>query len=277
MNNENKQMILEVISDQYSNYNVKQNQGFLGFYNNIYKFYQRNQGEYNSISEINKKIVQESIGFIKKNITHYANTNTNNNVGNYYDNQPRQDSLSLKQIDATDLRYVKDDKFEMKLKKREDEFTGLMNRGKPDDIDFSFSKDEELPADDLNKILGQTLADREKELESITNTYNKNGIEDAAKWLKINEDEKDKGRKKLNNDKKVSFNISEDNTVNTLLSKLKPTENKEENKEDFIGILNTILNKQDEILNLLRNLTKEKVEEKVEKKVEEELESIDED
>ena len=274
MDNGNKQMILEVISDQYSNYNVKENQGFLGFYNNIYKYYQRNQGEYSSIQEVNKKIVQESIGFIKKNITRYADTN--NNVGNYYDNQPpRQDSISLKQIDATDLRYVKDDKFEMKLKKREEDFTGLMNRGKPDDIDFSFNKDEELPADDLNKILGQTLADREKELQSITNTYNKNGLEDAAKWLKINEDEKEKGRKKINNEKKVSFNITEDSSVNTLLSKLKPSNN-EENKEDFIEILNTILNKQDEILNLLRNIKKEDVEQKVEKKVEE-LESMDED
>lgn len=274
MNNENKQMILEVIDGQYRNYNIKQNQGFMGFYNNIYKFYQRNQGEYNSIQEINKKVVQESIGFIKKNITRYA-TNSNSN-DNYYSNQPRQDTISLKQIDATDLRYVKDDKFDMKLKKREEEFSGLMNRGKPDEIDFTFNKDEELPAESLNKILGQTLADREKELQSITNTYNKNGLEDAAKWLKINEDEKDKGRKKLKDDKKVTFSITEDNTVNTLLSKLKPTENKEENKEDFIGILNTILNKQDEILNLLRNITKEKVEEKVEKKVEE-LESIDEE
>lgn len=274
MNNENKQMILEVIDGQYRNYNIKQNQGFMGFYNNIYKFYQRNQGEYNSIQEINKKVVQESIGFIKKNITRYA-TNSNSN-DNYYSNQPRQDTISLKQIDATDLRYVKDDKFDMKLKKREEEFSGLMNRGKPDEIDFTFNKDEELPAESLNKILGQTLADREKELQSITNTYNKNGLEDAAKWLKINEDEKDKGRKKLKDDKKVTFNVTEDNTVNTLLSKLKPTENKEENKEDFIGILNTILNKQDEILNLLRNITKEKVEEKVEKKVEE-LESIDEE
>lgn len=274
MNNENKQMILEVIDGQYRNYNIKQNQGFMGFYNNIYKFYQRNQGEYNSIQEINKKVVQESIGFIKKNITSYA-TNSNSN-DNYYSNQPRQDTISLKQIDATDLRYVKDDKFDMKLKKREEDFSGLMNRGKPDEINFTFNKDEELPAESLNKILGQTLADREKELQSITNTYNKNGLQDAAKWLKINEDEKDKGRKKLKDDKKVTFNITEDNTVNTLLSKLKPTENKEENKEDFIGILNTILNKQDEILNLLRNITKEKVEEKVEKKVEE-LESIKEE
>tara|TARA_B100001093_G_scaffold520051_1_gene612290 strand:+ start:3898 stop:4737 length:840 start_codon:yes stop_codon:yes gene_type:complete len=279
MNNENKQMILEVIDGQYRNYNIKQNQGFMGFYNNIYKFYQRNQGEYNSTQEINKKVVQESIGFIKKNITRYA-TNSNSS-DNYYSNQQQQqqqqqDTISLKQIDSTDLRYVKDDKFDMKLKKREDDFSGLMNRGKPDEIDFTFNKDEELPAESLNKILGQTLADREKELANITNTYNTNGLEDAAKWLKINEDDKEKGRKKLKDDKKVSFNLTEDNVVNTLLSKLKPTENNEENKEDFMVILNTILNKQDEILNMLRNMKKENVEEKVEKKVEE-LETMKED
>jgi len=264
MNNENKEMILDVINDQYKSYNVKQNQGFLGFYNNIYKYYQRNKGEYKSIQEINKKVVQESIGFINKNITRYA-TNSNSSE-NYYDNQTKKEPISLKQIDATDLRYVKDDQFEMKLKNRENEFTGLMNRGKPDTIDFSFNKDEELPADDLNKILGQTLADREKELASITNTYNVNGIDDAAKWLKINEEEKDKGRKKLSDEKRVSFNITEDNAVNTLLSKLKPAD-KEANKNEIITILNTILNKQDEILNLLRNKKKDDIEKHVEEKV----------
>ena len=71
-----------------------------------------------------------------------------------------------------------------------------MNAGKPKDIDFTFKSEDELPAEDLNKLLGQTLADREKELENITNKYNKGGLEDAAKWLKINEENKEKGRGK---------------------------------------------------------------------------------
>ena len=113
MNDGNKQLLLEVVDEQYKHYNVKQNAGFMGFYSNIYKFYQRNQGEYNNIQEVNKKIIQESIGFIRKNITRYAN----NDAVQYNDNKPTQDTISLKQIDATDLRYVKDDKFDMKLKK----------------------------------------------------------------------------------------------------------------------------------------------------------------
>ena len=56
----------------------------------------------------------------------------------------------------------------MKLKKREDEFSGLMNAGKPDEIDFSFNNNEELPAADLNKLLGQTLQDREKGIGTNT-------------------------------------------------------------------------------------------------------------
>ncbi len=68
----------------------------------------------------------------------------------------------------TDLRYVKDDKFDMKLKAREDEFSGLMNSGKPNDIDFSFNEEEQLPAADLNKLLGQTLADSRKRIEECT-------------------------------------------------------------------------------------------------------------
>ena len=260
MDDGNKQLLLEIIGEQYKHYNIKQNQGFMGFYSNIYKFYQRNQHEYRNIQEVNKKIIQESIGFIKKNITRYA---TNNNI------QERSDNISLKQIDSTDLRYVKDDKFDMKLKKREDEFTGLMNAGKPDEIDFSFNKDDELPAADLNKLLGQTLADREKELENVQRKYNKNGIEDAAKWLKLNEEEKEKGREKLNK-KTVSFNIdeipqTEDKTVSTLLSKLKPVDTK---SGEVIELLNKILNNQKEILNLLKGKKLDEVEKKVQEEVE---------
>ena len=190
-------------------------------------------------------------------------------MSQYNDNQPTQDTISLKQVDATDLRYVKDDKFDMKLKKREDDFTGLMNAGKPKDIDFTFKSEDELPAEDLNKLLGQTLADREKELENITNKYNSGGLQDAAKWLKINEDNKEKGREKLKEDKKVTFKVEEktDPAVNSLLSKLKPiqTEESEINK-----LLNTILDKQNEILNLLKEKKIQEIEDKVEKKVDNE-------
>ena len=265
MDDGNKQLLLEVVDEQYGHYNIKQNTGFMGFYNNIYKYYQRNSGEYSSIQEVNKKIIQESIEFIKKNVTQYAN------------NEKRVDNtgfnnMSLKQIDATDLRYVKDDKFDIKLKKREDDFSGLMNAGKPKDIDFTFKNEDDLPAESLNKLLGQTLADREKELANITNKYNTNGLEDAAKWLKINEEEKNKGRKKLKEEKKVSFNIEEvdtDTTVNSLLSKLKPA-NDSNDSNDIMKILNTILNNQKEILNLLKDNKIKEIEKKVEKIVEKE-------
>jgi len=265
MDDGNKQLLLEVVDEQYKHYNVKRNAGFMGFYNNIYKFYQRNQGEYDNIQQVNKKIIQESIGFIRKNITRYAN----NDMSQYNDNQPTQDTISLKQVDSTDLRYVKDDKFDMKLKKREDDFTGLMNAGKPKDIDFTFKSEDELPAEDLNKLLGQTLADREKELENITNKYNSGGLQDAAKWLKINEDNKEKGREKLKEDKKVTFKVEEktDPAVNSLLSKLKPIQTEE---SEIKKLLNTILDKQNEILNLLKEKKIQEIEEKVEKKVDKE-------
>ena len=266
MDNGNKQLLLEVVDEQYKHYNIKQNGAFMGFYNNIYKFYQRNQGEYDNIQQVNKKIIQESIGFIRKNITRYAR---NDNSQYEYNNQPSQDTISLKQIDATDLRYVKDDKFDMKLKKREDEFTGLMNAGKPDDIDFTFKSEDELPAADLNKLLGQTLADREKELQNITDKYNKGGLEDAAKWLKINEEKKEKGREKLKDDKKVTFKVEEktDPTVNSLLSKLKPIQKEE---DELKKLLNTILDKQNEILNLLKEKKIDEIEKKVTNKVDNE-------
>jgi hypothetical protein len=146
-----------------------------------------------------------------------------------------------------------------------------MNSGKPNDIDFSFGKDDELPAADLNKLLGQTLADREQELKSVQRKYNKNGIDDAAKWLKLNEEEKEKGREKLKSKKTVSFNMDElpqtdDKTVSTLLSKLKPVDTK---SGDVVELLNTILNNQKEILNLLKGKKIDEVEKKVEELIQE--------
>ena len=123
-----------------------------------------------------------------------------------------------------------------------------------------------MPAADLNKLLGQTLADREKELKNVQRKYNKNGIDDAAKWLKLNEEEKEKGREKLKSKKTVSFNMDElpqtdDKTVSTLLSKLKPVDTK---SGGVIELLNTILNNQKEILNLLKSKKIDEVEKKVE-------------
>ena len=66
MDNENKLLLLEVIGDQYRQYNIKQNRGIHGIFNNIYKYYQRNQGEYRNIQEVNKESSAKSIGFIKK-------------------------------------------------------------------------------------------------------------------------------------------------------------------------------------------------------------------
>ena len=37
MDNGNKQLLLEVVDEQYKHYNIKQNGAFMGFYNNIYK------------------------------------------------------------------------------------------------------------------------------------------------------------------------------------------------------------------------------------------------
>ncbi len=271
MDDQNKQLLLEVISDSFRNYNVKTNSGFMGFFNNIYKYYQRNRGEFRNLEEINKKVVQESIGFIKKNM---GSLNTNQQVrrNETYEQQQKNfpDPMSLKQIDASDLRFVKDDQFDMKLKKREDEFAGMMNAGKPKDIDFTFKQDDNIPVDDLNKLLTQSLADREKELESITNKYSKNSLEEANKWLQINEDKKEEGRKNLKKEKKVTFTddneMKENNdTVNNLLSKLKPLP---ENNE-LMEKLNTILSNQEKILSLLEKSDVSTVEESVEKIVHE--------
>ena len=85
--------------------------------------------------------------------------------------------------------------------------------------------------------------------------------------LKLNENKKEKKEKK--EERKVTFNIEEtsDNKgVNELLSKLKPIE---KNEDKIFNMLNTILNKQDEILDILKKKETKEIEEKVEKAVDE--------
>jgi hypothetical protein len=59
---------------------------------------------------------------------------------------------------------------------------------------------------------------------------------------------------------------TDDKTVSTLLSKLKPVDTK---SGDVVELLNTILNNQKEILNLLKGKKIDEVEKKVEELIQE--------
>ena len=90
----------------------------------------------------------------------------------------------------------KREKFDVGLATQESQFKQMINPKKPKKIDFSDGS-EDLPIQNLDVIMNQTLADRQKELESITQKYNTVDQEKAQKWLnRENENTENKNRKK---------------------------------------------------------------------------------
>ena len=77
---------------------------------------------------------------------------------------------------------TKREMFDKGLETQKQHFDKMINAEKPKEIDFSDSK-KDLPLDNLDAIMGQTLADREKELRMITNQYSNKDREAAQKWL----------------------------------------------------------------------------------------------
>ena len=95
------------------------------------------------------------------------------------------------------------------------------------DIDFS-DPNKDIPINNLDVIMTQTLADREKELQSITNQYN-NKTQEATKWLNT----------KINNES--TFNPSEEVEIlkidNSTNLKLEPDNVKKEKKRVTFNII----------------------------------------
>ena len=181
-----------------------------------------------TLQELNKEILMECI---------------------QYNNNSRP--LKLKPRDVwVDNSKVNDNGF----KNYQDNYNKLLNPEKPKEIDFSDKGKLDGPINNMDRVINQTLMDREKELETITKKYSS---KDANDWL-LGEDSRTEPKKLeiLDNKKerRVHFSINEMKTkpnsrpkVQNLLTKLK---NKNDNKE-ILEFLKRIEEKQDKILEML--------------------------
>lgn len=215
-----------------------------------------------NLIEMNKAVIQNI-----QNITlEYINTNSKKQ--NNYIAQVKNVSLSEGEIKLNPrpnelIQTNKNTIFDQKLKEQEENFKSLNHKPKPKDIDFSDNFDEKP----LNKeSYDETMKQREEELKNIINSHKKN-TEEAAKWLKIDNNENSKDNQP-NKDKKVTFNIRDDQVLKTLdeipdnkknvsslfLNKLKTMKssskiNVNKDNDDITKLLNKILKNQDLILN----------------------------
>ena len=93
-------------------------------------------------------------------------------------------SKQKKQTNPNDLSQIhskKGNDFDLRLKEHETNFNTLINGNKPGEIDFSdnVEEDEAIPEDNMEYIMNQTLADRQKELSRITQSYNQDEAKTA--------------------------------------------------------------------------------------------------
>jgi hypothetical protein len=239
----NKQMLFDLLKSIGSDNNMKINDSELyNFINEQCNYFHINRidlGYGNDLEGMNKKVVEGGYNFIMSN-----------------QNKP--------EVKVENIQLSTREVFDKNLATQESQFKKMINPKKPNKIDFSDNQ-EDLPIQNLDIIMNQTLADRQKELESITKKYNTEDQEKAQKWLnRENETPKLKIEKNTNinldnaikiNKKRVTFNINDgdsktNNNVSNFLSKLKqkPTVK----NDNIISKLDIIISNQNEILKLLK-------------------------
>lgn len=239
----NKQMLFDLLKSIGLDNNMKINDFELyNFINEQCNYFHINRidlGYGNDLEGMNKKVVEGGYNFIMSN-----------------QNKP--------EVKVENIQLSTREVFDKNLATQESQFKKMINPKKPNKIDFSDNQ-EDLPIQNLDIIMNQTLADRQKELESITKKYNTEDQEKAQKWLnRENETPKLKIEKNTNinldnaikiNKKRVTFNINDgdsktNNNVSNFLSKLKqkPTVK----NDNIISKLDIIISNQNEILKLLK-------------------------
>jgi len=199
----------------------------------------------NNINELNKKIVEQGYNFIMS-------------------NQPRQ-KVPQKQTPQLSKREM----FDVGLANQEAHLKKMINPKKPKKIDFTDGS-EDFPIQNMERVMNQTLADRQKELESITQKYSSKDKQKAEKWLNMDENtpkikiERTSNIKldntiNVNPEKRVTFNIQESNppsSLSNLFSKLK--QKKPVSNDDIINKLDTIISNQEKIMKMFTTIKGEK-------------------
>ena len=250
----NKQMLFELLKSIGEENNLVVNDQQLSiFINKKCDYYHTNRYEFgfgNDLNEINKKIIGEGYNFVMS-------------------NQPKKRVEVAQKIDQMSRREM----FDVGLANQEAQFKKMINPKKPKEIDFT-DGGEDFPIQNLDQIMNQTLADRQRELESITQKYSSGDKEKAQKWLNREEDSTPKIKIEKTSDlkidntitsltefsaperqtaeRRVRFEVNEKTKsigLNNLFSKLK--QKKPISNDDIINKLDTIISNQDKILKLL--------------------------
>jgi len=253
VSNENKEMLWELIIDICNDNGFKVNgdelknflDGRCGYYHG-----QRFDFENYDMNEINKEIIGQCYNYILSNQSRKPSNNQQQNV-----------------LEKRSNNLKRETNFEEILAIKEKNFKDSINLKKPKEIDFSDGS-EEFPIADLDKIMNQTLEDRQRELQQITSKFSTKEQQEATKWLNNGETPKIKildniaENQVIKPQKKVRFEIKDNklkkpSEVLNFLSKLKV----KNEGNDIIGKLDKIISNQEIIINLLKKNKEDEVDE----------------
>ena len=239
---ENKKMLFDLIVTIANDNQLKiDNNELYKFISDKCGYFHTKRFEFGKLSDINKRIVEQGYFYIM--------SNQSSDIKN-----ERKQEVSRREI------------FDTNLSNHEQNFKKMINAKKPKEIDFS-DNSKDFPIGNLNNIMNQTLADREKELTMITQKYQNNNKTDINKWLNREDEntpkikiEKESNLKLDNtvnlnkNDKRVHFKINEKNEVNEV------NEVNEINEINEVNEVNEVneINKKTATLNNLFSKLKQK-------------------
>jgi hypothetical protein len=160
-------------------------------------------------------------------------------------NKPKDDKMTLN-YSAAEIAQTRQKMFENELQNKQKEFDRLNTIQTPEKIDFSDNLDSPIGSE-IDKILAEQIALREKQLNMVLQTQDK---ETATKWIQNPNDIKEPIKLKIGENivpkKKVVFADTLDNDFMSALKKKDVSP-----PEDITALLREILNKQNQILELL--------------------------
>ena len=173
--NENKKMIWDLLSPTFPD-NLSIQQQMKAFLDNITLTLHKDRFKYKSnIMQMNKIVLAESKKYLTKCIRKSAMDTTKMQQTN---NIQQRNLTNSRNYDKFTTKKEHTATFEKRLRDKQENFNKLIDGKKPKTINFSDKLDK--PISTMTSLIDSTLAEREKELSTITKNYNKKDVE---KWL----------------------------------------------------------------------------------------------
>ena len=173
---ENKEMLFSLFDDIQNENTIKLNTTEKNdlhiFISRQCEYLHNKRFEFENINEINKKIIDNSYNYYNKILEYKKNLLKNQQ-------QQQQQSQNINLSIPTSLPDNKKESINKAFQQQKNDFESHI-KPKQDEIDFTEPNKDE-PISNLDFIMSQTLADREKELQAITQQYSQG--KDAKKWL----------------------------------------------------------------------------------------------